>query len=128
MICGKGIAASIATFFLATGVAAAQMEPDPGLAAPPGEDATLRDTPGVTGEVPKLLPGSRGATEGDLGEHQVTGRVTSIDKTQGKVSIDAKGKDLQLLFPPSALEKLDRGDEVTVTLSLHRNPTKQRMD
>jgi hypothetical protein len=113
------VAASVVTLLLAGAPALAQSG---AVTAPPGNDATLRDTPGVNAAMPpKLVPGSKTELEGDLGEHQVTGTVSSLDASSGTLVVDVKGKDVQLLFPPSTLGKLQKGDEVTVTMSLHKN-------
>jgi hypothetical protein len=91
----------------------------------PGNDATLRDTPAVDAAMPKLVPGSKTTTDGDLGEHQMTGTVSSLDTSTGTLVVDVKGKDVQLMFPPSALGKLEKGDEVTVTVALHKNTPRE---
>ena len=75
----------------------------------------------VDAAMPKLLPGSQTKSDGDLGEHQMTGTVSSLDASSGTLVVDVKGKDLQLMFPSSALGKLQKGDEVTVTVALHKN-------
>jgi hypothetical protein len=53
-----------------------------------------------------------------MGEHQMTGTVTKIDKSDGDVTVDAQGRELELHFPPSALTNIDKGDQVTVTLAI----------
>ena len=58
------------------------------------------------------------AASGYLGEHAMTGRITDIDKTKGRVTVDAQGEELDLHFPQSALQNLNKGDEVTVTLGI----------
>jgi hypothetical protein len=87
----------------------------------PGNDATLRDTPGVNAAMPPPLPASKSGTENDLGEHQVTGTVRELDSSTGTLVVDVKGKDVRVLFPGSALAKLEKGDEVTVTVGVHKN-------
>ncbi|MBY0276512.1 hypothetical protein K2Z84_14305 [Candidatus Binatia bacterium] len=89
----------------------------------PGNDATLRDTPAVNSALPPPLPASKGSTEGDLGEHQVTGTVRELDASNGTLVVDVKGKELRVLFPGSALARLERGDQVTVTVAVHKTPT-----
>jgi hypothetical protein len=113
--------APIATFtgvLLAATVATAQDGPSDRL---PGNDATLRDTPGVNSALPPPLPASKGSTQGDLGEHQVTGTVRELDASNGTLVLDVKGKDVRVLFPGSALARLEKGDQVTLTVAVHKN-------
>ena len=98
--------------------AAAQDAPSDRL---PGNDATLRDTPAVNSALPAPLPAARDSTTGDLGEHQVTGTVRELDSSSGTLVVDVKGKEVRVLFPGSALAKLQKGDQVTVTVGVHRN-------
>ncbi|MFN8601148.1 MAG: hypothetical protein U0842_11805 [Candidatus Binatia bacterium] len=98
--------------------AAAQDAPSDRL---PGNDATLRDTPAVNSALPAPLPAARDSTTGDLGEHQVTGTVRELDSSSGTLVVDVKGKEVRVLFPGSALAKLEKGDQVTVTVGVHRN-------
>lgn len=87
----------------------------------PGNDATLRDTPGVNSALPAPLPAAKDSTRGDLGEHQVTGTVRELDASDGTLVVDVKGKDVRVLFPGSALARLQKGDQVTVTVGVQRN-------
>jgi hypothetical protein len=118
MIRRTSVAFGLATLLLFAAPVRAQSDSQ---ALPPGNDATLRDTPAVDAAMPKLLPGSATKTDGDLGEHQMTGTVSSLDASSGTLVVDVKGKDLRLMFPSSALGKLQKGDEVTVTVALHKN-------
>lgn len=87
----------------------------------PGNDATLRDTPAVNSALPAPLPAAKGSTTGDLGEHQVTGTVRELDASSGTLVVDVKGKEVRVLFPGSALTRLEKGDQVTLTVGVHRN-------
>lgn len=87
----------------------------------PGNDATLRDTPGVNSALPQPLPAAKDSTRGELGEHQVTGTVRELDASNGTLVLDVKGKDVRVLFPGSALARLQKGDQVTLTVAVHRN-------
>ena len=49
------------------------------------------------------------------GEHVMTGRITSIDKDKGRVTVEAQGEELDLHFPPAALQNLHKDDQVTGT-------------
>lgn len=112
----RGIAVAGALLLAAT--AGAQDAPSDRL---PGNDATLRDTPGVNAALPPPLPAARGSTQGDLGEHQVTGTVSELDASSGTLVVDVKGKDVRVLFPGSALARLQKGDQVTLTVGVHKN-------
>jgi hypothetical protein len=109
---------TIGGLLLAVTLASAQNGPSDRL---PGNDATLRDTPGVNAALPPPLPAAKGSTEGDLGEHQVTGTVRELDSSNGTLVIDVKGKDVRVLFPGSALARLEKGDQVTLTVAVHKN-------
>lgn len=111
------VVAMAGTLVLATS-AAAQDAPSDRL---PGNDATLRDTPAVNSALPAPLPAARDSTTGDLGEHQVTGTVRELESSSGTLVVDVKGKEVRVLFPGSALAKLEKGDQVTVTVGVHRN-------
>ena len=111
------VVAMAGTLVLATS-AAAQDAPSDRL---PGNDATLRDTPAVNSALPAPLPAARDSTAGELGEHQVTGTVRELDSSSGTLVVDVKGKEVRVLFPGSALAKLQKGDQVTVTVGVHRN-------
>ena len=110
--------AAAGTLLLAASAAGAQDTPSDRL---PGNDATLRDTPAVNSALPAPLPAARDSTTGDLGEHQVTGTVRELDSSSGTLVVDVKGKEVRVLFPGSALAKLQKGDQVTVTVGVHRN-------
>mgnify|MGYP000428947080 CR=1 FL=1 len=110
--------ALLGTVLLGATLATAQEGPG---ALPPGNDATLRDTPAVNAALPQLVPGSATLPEGDLGEHQVTGKVSALDAGSGTLVVDVNGKDMRVLFPASALNRLEKGDEVTVTVGVHKN-------
>jgi len=55
---------------------------------------------------------------GYMGEHTMTGRITDIDKDKGRVTVDAQGEELDLHFPKTALQNMNKGDEVTVSLGI----------
>jgi hypothetical protein len=56
--------------------------------------------------------------KGYVGEHEMTGTVTDVDKDEGRVSIDSEGHKLDLHFPPSALQSLQKGDRVSIRLAI----------
>jgi hypothetical protein len=55
---------------------------------------------------------------GYMGEHTMTGRITDIDKDKGRVTVDAQGEELDLHFPKTALQNMNKGDQVTVSLGI----------
>jgi hypothetical protein len=48
----------------------------------------------------------------------MTGRITDIDKDKGRVTVDAQGEELDLHFPKTALQNMNKGDQVTVSLGI----------
>src|SRR5882724_3344334 len=51
--------------------------------------------------------------------HEVSGRVTKIDRSSGKLEMESTdGQELTLRFPPSTLQKIKEGDRVTVQLAI----------
>jgi hypothetical protein len=59
-----------------------------------------------------------GMAAGFMGEHTMTGRITDIDKDMGRVKVNAEGQALDLHFPKTALQNLNKGDQVTVSLGI----------
>jgi len=112
----KGAGLALGVLLLAGGAARAQDVP-PG--APPGNDATLRDTPAVDKALPQALPAAKGSTVGDLGEHQMTGVVREISPN-GTLVVDVGGRSLSVLFPAPALSRLTTGDRVTLTVAVQK--------
>ena len=53
-----------------------------------------------------------------IGQHTMTGTVTDIDKDKGTLALDADGETLELHFPKTALQKVNKGDRVTVQLAI----------
>jgi len=72
-------------------------------------------TSGTSGSHHETM-GTSGA--GFMGEHTMTGRITDIDKDKGRVTVDAQGEELDLHFPKSALQNMNKGDQVTVSLGI----------
>ena len=102
----------LGALLLAARVAAAQDVP----VARPGNEATLSDNAAVNVAMsqPQPLPAPQEATDGDLGEHQMTGTVRSADQRSGTVLIDFGGKEVTGQFPASARSRVAAGDRVTV--------------
>lgn len=55
-------------------------------------------------------------------QHTVTGRVASIDRTTGRLTLRNGARDLVLQFPPAALQDVREGDQLTVRLALSPAP------
>jgi hypothetical protein len=61
------------------------------------------------------------------GRHTMTGEVTSVAPDKGRVFIKTPEGRMLLHFPPSALQNVKKGDQLTVELALKDNgpaPTK----
>jgi hypothetical protein len=52
------------------------------------------------------------------GQHRMTGEVTKIDSAKGSVTLKTDEGDLDLHFPPSALQGIKEGDRVEVQLAI----------
>ena len=57
-----------------------------------------------------------------VGRHTMTGEVTDVDTTHGRVKLKTAEGDLQLHFPPSTLATIKRGDRVTVEMGVRKEP------
>ncbi len=55
------------------------------------------------------------------GRHTMTGEVTSVAPDKGRVFIKTPDGRMLLHFPPSALQNVKKGDQVTVELALKDN-------
>jgi hypothetical protein len=69
--------------------------------------------------------GMKGSNEGMTpggapmrGQHRVMGEVTKIDQSKGRVSLKTDMGEMDLHFPPSALQGIKEGDRVEVQLGL----------
>lgn len=62
-------------------------------------------------------PAASPTTTGVL-QNTVTGQVSSVDRSTGRLTLRNGGSDLVLQFPPSALQNVKQGDRVTVQLAL----------
>jgi len=51
-------------------------------------------------------------------EYEVTGRVTTIDRDHGRLSLRTADDTLELHFPPSAIRTIKQGDTVTARLAI----------
>jgi len=67
-------------------------------------------------ESPSASPGGAFA-----GRHTMTGEVTDVDTTHGRVKVRTAEGELQLHFPPSTLRTMKPGDHVTVELGVRKD-------
>lgn len=77
---------------------------------------SLAQSYGTSGGMQNTQSGS--SMQGMQGTHQMSGTVTSVDKSTGMISVTSEGKSLRLHFPSSALTNIKTGDKVTVQLGL----------
>jgi hypothetical protein len=55
-----------------------------------------------------------------VGRHTMSGEVTDVDATHGRVTLRTAEGDLQLHFPPTTLQTIKRGDRLTVELGVRK--------
>jgi len=53
-----------------------------------------------------------------IAREETSGTVRDVDRTSGAVVVDAPGGPLRLRFPAATVERIRRGDRVTVALAL----------
>jgi hypothetical protein len=63
-------------------------------------------------------PAASPATGAVPGHHTLTGEVTSVNHTDGSLTLKTREGDLMLRLPPAALANVEQGDRVTVDLGL----------
>ncbi len=56
--------------------------------------------------------------ENAMGEHVMAGTISEIDHDQGTLTLDTGMAPLQLHFPPSAIQNMQKGDKVAVKLAI----------
>lgn len=61
------------------------------------------------------------ASQSMMGEHDMTGTISSIDHKSGVVKLTAKPHDMELHFPPDAIKDLKKGDKITVHLAFRKD-------
>jgi osmotically-inducible protein OsmY len=59
-----------------------------------------------------------GRDEGFQGVHTMTGKVTSLDRSRGHVTLQTAEGKLDLQFPPASLQNVRQGDRLTVRLGV----------
>ena len=113
--------AAVFTLSLA-GVAVAQGQTGTGSSGTPSTELPKSSTPGAdTGKSATGTTGKSGAktAAGTMrGQHRMMGEVTKIDSTKGTVTLKTEEGDLDLHFPPSALQGIKEGDRVEVQMAI----------
>jgi hypothetical protein len=89
--------------------------------------SAARSSPGAQASeqaaMPQNAPAASPATGSTLMDlHSVTGSVTSVDHDTGHVTLQTSRGPMSLYFPPSALARVQRGEQVTVDLGLRPAP------
>jgi hypothetical protein len=91
-----------------------------------GKSSTEQPKAGTAGksgsEMPKSATGTKdkaGAKTASMrGQHKMMGEVTKIDSAKGMVTVKTDEGNLDLHFPPSALQGMKEGDRVELQLSI----------
>jgi ABC-type transport system substrate-binding protein len=93
--------------------------------APSGSATTGTDpTTGAAGTTSKdkMGAGKTGAGKtaaGSMrGQHKMTGEVTKVDQSKGMLTLKTDEGDVDLHFPPSALQGVKEGDRVEVQMAI----------
>lgn len=56
--------------------------------------------------------------QGQLKQHQVTGRIVDIDKEKGDLKVETEQGQLEFKFPPASLQNYNEGDQVRLDVSI----------
>jgi len=110
----------IAAFVVALGSAASTA-----LAETPMQDGRglpeREPSAGTHLQMPGVIAPSGSATFEPESEHVMTGTITALDRTKGTLSLRTAQTDLDLHFPPPALQDLNVGEQIAVKLSLSKD-------
>jgi hypothetical protein len=71
---------------------------------------------------PKTPATKSETAKGYQGRHDVKGEITKVNKDTGMLTVKTEEGEMQLAFPPSAVNKLSQGDEVSVELAIKPMP------
>lgn len=86
-----------------------------------GSGGVQQEQPGTTGGYESQGTGTmRHEGQGqEMGEHQMTGTISSINHDKGTVDLKTaeNNETLKLHFPPQSIRDLKQGDKITVQLS-----------
>lgn len=62
-------------------------------------------------------------------EHQMTGRVSELDKARGTLAIEFAGdEDIRIHLPANELAGFEQGDEVVVSMGVKERPASRATD
>ncbi|HEV8676680.1 MAG TPA: hypothetical protein VGX21_21795 [Methylomirabilota bacterium] len=120
-------ALSLASVALAQGTQTTPGSPPPAgsSSTDTGKSTTEQPKTGTTGKSgsemqQKSAAGTKAGakTAAVRGTHKMMGEVTKIDAAKGMVTVKTDEGDLDLHFPPSALQGMKEGDRVEVQLSI----------
>ena len=62
------------------------------------------------------VAGAALADEQEMGKHEMTGTVKSVNHGTGFITVDTKEGQMRLHYPPNSIEKLKEGDKVKIYL------------
>lgn len=68
-------------------------------------------------QAPMASPATSPVTA-EVGRHSMTGEVTDVDASRGRLQVRTAEGNLDLHFPPAVLGNVRKGDQVTVDLGL----------
>jgi hypothetical protein len=52
------------------------------------------------------------------GQHSISGEVTKVDANKGWIDVKTDAGSMKLHFPPTALQNVKKGDQVTVDIAM----------
>ena len=98
----------------------------PGTPTTSGSDRSKAETPAGTpsggaaasGSVSTPSASPATASADFSGRHTMEGEVVSVDQKKGHVTLKTAEGNMQLHFPPSALQQVKKGDRVSVELAM----------
>ena len=70
--------------------------------------------------------GTTAGTTETMGKHSMQGEVTSVDAKKGWVHLKTPEGTMIVHFPPTALQNVQKGDTMTVTLALKDEGPKEK--
>jgi hypothetical protein len=92
--------------------------PSPASPSSGGSSTDTTKSTAPAGKTDMGKPADKAASGGVRGQHKMMGEVTKIDSTKGLVTLKTDQGDMDLHFPPSALQGIKEGDRVEVQLAI----------
>jgi hyperosmotically inducible protein len=87
--------------------------------ADPGPAPIVRGATGSGSGSTDPQPAAASPATGSLtGRHTMTGEVEEIDVSSGFITVQTAEREMELHFPPQALQGINKGDRVTVELGI----------